>query len=91
MIPIVDDIYVTVEGNPINYTVRRGSGKTDSKGVNRDKVLGYCTSLEKAILLARRYLVAEKLQGDFSGLLQAVEAISEVDSRLEKILAEVKA
>ena len=34
MIKVINDWYITVEANPINYTVRKGDGKKDKKSVD---------------------------------------------------------
>lgn len=41
MIKVIDDWYVTVETNPVNYVVRRGKGEKDAKNSWRDKPYGF--------------------------------------------------
>ena len=40
MIKIIDDWYITVESNPINYTVRHGEGEKDKNGKAKKKKSG---------------------------------------------------
>lgn len=86
MIHIIDDWYVTVETNPINYTVKRGTGKKDSKGRCKDKVYGYYNSLQNAIKAIRREIVADKFSTDSRTLCEAFQTIREIDARFEKIM-----
>ena len=91
MIKIIDDWYVTVETNPTNYTVRRGTGGRDIRGKLKDKPQSYHTSLFSAVKAVRDQIVAEELQGDFLRLEDALIAVSEVDARFEEILEKVTA
>ena len=53
MIKVIDDWYITVESNPTNYVVRRGTGKRDEKNSWRDKPRGFFGSLRA---LSKKYV-----------------------------------
>ena len=91
MIQIIDDWYITVESNPINYTVRRGEGKRDKKGKWLDRVRGYFGSLRKAVNFIREQIIAEGFKSGERTLEQALSDISETDERFEKIISNIKA
>ena len=91
MIQIIDDWYITVESNPINYTVRRGEGKRDKKGKWLDRARGYFGSLRKAVNSIREQIIAEGFENGERTLEQALSDISEADERFEKIISNIKA
>ena len=45
MIKVIDDWYITVEANPINYVVKHGDGKKDKNGKMKDRGLAYFSTL----------------------------------------------
>ena len=91
MIQIIDDWYITVEANPINYTVRRGEGKRDKKGKWLDRARGYFGSLRKAVNSIREQIIAEGFESGERTLEQALSTISETDERFKKIMERVTA
>lgn len=91
MIKVIDDWYVTIDSYPINYVVRRGDGKKNSKGKWLDRSRGYFGSLLKAVEEIRRQIVAERLESETRTLEQALSAISAVDARFEKAISAIDA
>ena len=91
MIKVIDDWYITVEANPINYTVRRGEGKRDKKGKWLDRARGYFGSLRNAVKEIRRLMVSEHFSNGERTLGDALGAISEIDARFEEIMERVTA
>ena len=95
MIKIIDDWYITVETNPINYAinyvVRKGNGERREKKGWSDDAKGYFTSLRGALKFIREQIIAERLSTACTPLPDAITAISEVDARFEKIMESVTA
>ena len=91
MIKIIDDWYVTVETNPTNYIVRQGKGEKDKKQGWKDKPVGFFGSLRNAVKFIRGQIIAEGLKPDFRTLAEAVQMVTEVDERFEKIMERVTA
>ena len=91
MIEIIDDWYVVPDSNPVNYTVRKGTGKRWKNGKYLDKPRGYYTSLSGAIKSIRDQIIAEKLSEGRVTLGTALGTISEIDARFEEILKRVTA
>lgn len=91
MIKVINDWYITVESNPINYTVRRGEGKRDKKGKWLDRARGYYGSLWKAVNSIRQQIIADGFENGERTLEQALSDISEADERFEKIISNIKA
>ena len=89
MIKIIDNWYVTVETNPTNYIVRRGDGERDKKQGWKDKPIGFFGSLRNAVKFIRGQIIAEGLKPDFRTLAEAVQMVTEVDERFEKIMERV--
>lgn len=80
MIKIIEDYYIEVEESPvINYVVRQGNQKTDAKGSNRDRVLGYASGLESALKIIREHLIAKRLEGGSPTLAEAIRAVKDVN------------
>lgn len=91
MIKVINDWYITVESNPINYTVRRGEGKRDKKGKCLDRARGYFGSLRKAVKFICGQIIAEGFENGERTLEQALSDISEADERFKKIISNIKA
>lgn len=91
MIKIIDDWYITVEANPINYTVRHGKGEKDKNGKLKDKGLAYFSTLRGAVKFIRGQIIAEELSGGLRTLGEALGAVSDIDARFEEILEKVNA
>lgn len=89
MIKIIDDWYITVELNPTNYVVRRGSGKKGKNGKWIDKSRGYFGSLNKAFKFIREQIIAYALESGERTLGEALDAISDIDARFEKIVSAI--
>lgn len=53
MIKIIDDWYITVEANPINYVVRHGDGEKDKNGKMKDRGIAYFSTLRGAVKFIR--------------------------------------
>ncbi len=62
MIKIIDDWYITVETNPINYVVRKGNGERREKKGWSDDARGYFTSLRGAVKFIREKLSRKDFQ-----------------------------
>ena len=62
MIKIIDDWYITVETNPINYVVRKGNCERREKKGWSDDAKGYFTSLRGAIKFIREKLSRKDFQ-----------------------------
>ena len=91
MIKVIDDWYVTVETNPVNYVVRRGKGEKDAKNSWRDKPYGFFGSLRNAIKFIRDQIIAERFSEASRALSEAFRTISDIDARFEEILEKVSA
>ena len=91
MIKVINDWYITVEANPINYTVRRGDGERDKKGKWLDRARGYFGSLRKAVNSIREQIIAEGFENGERTLEQALSNISEIDKRFEEIIRKINA
>lgn len=91
MIKIIDDWYITVEANPINYTVRHGKGEKDKNGKLKDKGLAYFSTLRGAVKFIRGQIIAEELSGGLRTLGEALGAVSDIDARFEEIMERVTA
>ena len=89
MIKVIDDWYITVETNPTNYVVRKGSGERREKKGWSDDARGYFTSLHGAIKYIREQIIAERLSTACTPLSDAIATISEVDARFEKIIGKI--
>ena len=91
MIKVIDDWYITVDSYPTNYTVRRGEGKKDKNNKWLDKPKGYFNSLNGAVKEIRQLIIAEHLKNSTRTLENALDTISEVDARFEKLMARIEA
>ena len=89
MIKVIDDWYITVETNPINYVVRKGNGERREKKGWSDDAKGYFTSLRGALKFIRDQIIAEQFSTACTPLPDAITAISEVDARFEKIMGKI--
>ena len=86
MIRIIDDWYVTVESNPVCYTVRFGKGIKDKKGRCNDKQFGYFATLRGAVKHIHKIMCAEALEDGFRSLPEAIHTISDIEMKLEEAL-----
>lgn len=91
MIKVINDWYITVETSPINYTVRKGDGTKDKKHGWMDKPIAFFGSLRGAVKFIREQIIAESFSNGSRPLADAIRTITEVDSRFEKILENIKA
>ena len=91
MIKVINDWYITVEANPINYTVRRGDGERDKKGKWLDRARGYFGSLRKAVNSIREQIIAEELSGGLRTLGDAIADIDKANERFELLMAKIEA
>ena len=91
MIKVIDDWYITVESNPINYTVRRGEGKKDKNGKMKDKGLAYFSTLRGAVKFIRGQMIAEELTGGWRTLGDAIADIDKANERFELLMAKIEA
>ena len=89
MIKIIDDWYITVEANPINYVVRHGDGKKDKNGKMKDRGLAYFSTLRGAVKFIRGQIIAEELSDGLRTLGEALGAVSDIDARFEEIMERV--
>lgn len=90
-IKIIDDWYVVVLTNPVNYVVKRGTGKTDKNGKSLDTARGYFSSLRGAVKFIRDQIVAESLEGGLLTLEDALRKVSEIDKRFENLMERIEA
>ena len=91
MIKIIDDWYITIDPYPTNYVVRRGKGEKGKNGKWLDRSRGYFNTLQNAVKEVRRQYVAEHLSNGERTLGEALGAVSDIDTRFEKILEKVNA
>jgi len=87
-IKVIGDWYVTTQGDPLNYVVRRGSGKRNEKkngsgGSWNDKPQAYCRSLVGALKFIREEIINERLKGVETSLDGALQTISDVNKEFE--------
>ena len=87
-IKVIGDWYVTTQGDPLNYVVRRGSGKRSEKkngsgGGWIDKPQAYCRSLVGALKFIREEIINERLKGAETSLDGALQTISDVNKEFE--------
>ena len=86
MIKVIKDYYITVETNPINYTVRRGAGKKDAKGSCLDKPLGHLGDLRSALFFIRKQIIAEELSEGTLTLRDAIRRVEELNREFDLII-----
>lgn len=91
MIKIIDDWYVTIDENPTNYTVRRGTGAKDKKNTWRDKPCGHYGSLRLAIKAIRGLVIANELSEGSRTLSEAIQTIEDIDKRFDTAMERVTA
>ena len=91
MIKIIDDWYITVESNPINYTVRHGKGEKDKNGKLKDKGLAYFSTLRGAVKFIRGQIIAEDLSDVLRSLGDAIADIDKANERFELLMAKIEA
>ena len=91
MIRVIEDYYVTIDENPLNYVVRRGTGKRGNKKQWKDKPIGFYGSLSGALECIRKQVIAQRLSAGESTLDSAISAIRSTDSELKKIFESVTA
>lgn len=90
MIKVINDWYITVEANPINYTVRKGDGTKDKKHGWTDKPIAFFGNLRGAVKFIRGQIIAESFLIGSRTLADAIRTITEVDDRFEKIIENIK-
>ena len=81
MIKVINDWYITIEANPINYTVRKGDGKKDKKNGWMDKPIAFFGNLRGAVKFIRGQIIAESFLSGSRTLADAIRTITEVDDR----------
>lgn len=91
MIKVIDDWYVTVESNPINYTVRYGKGEKDKNGKLKDKGLAYFSTLRGAVKFIRRQIITDELSDGLRTLGDAIADIDKANERFELLMAKIEA
>ena len=91
MIKVINDWYITVESNPINYTVRRGEGEKDKNGKLKDKGLAYFYTLRGAVKFIRGQIIAEELSDGLRTLGDAIADIDKANERFELLMAKIEA
>ena len=91
MIKIIDDWYITVEANPINYTVRHGKGEKDKNGKIKDRSLAYFSTLRGAVKFIRGQIIAEELSDGLRTLGDAIADIDKANERFELLMAKIEA
>ena len=90
VIKVTGEWYITVQGNPVNYIVRKGAGervmrKTPS-GMSetwKDDARAYCGSLTKALKFIREEIIAERLSETSTDLRGALNVMIEVNKEFE--------
>lgn len=88
MVHIVDNYYA--ENNNFGYSVVRKTGKTNKKGEEICKTLGYCGNLEEVLKLVRNDAVHEKLAGSDYELTQALQMIRKETDRIMNALEDIE-
>ena len=91
MIRVINDWYITIETNPVNYVVRCGKGEKDARSGWKDKAVGFFGSLRKAVAFIREQIIAKGLKTDCRTLAEALQMVSDEDTRFEKIIESVTA
>ena len=91
MIKVIDDWYITVEANPINYVVRHGDGKKDKNGKMKDRGLAYFSTLHGAVKFIRGQIIAEELSDGLRTLGDAIADIDKANERFELLMAKIEA
>ena len=90
-IKVIGDWYITVQGNPINYIVRKGPGEKirtpGPKGTGieswKDGARAYCSSLNKALKFIHGEIIGERLSATSTDLRGALNVMKEVNKEFE--------
>lgn len=91
MIRVIGDYYVTIDESPLNYVVRRGTGKHGNRGQWKDKPIGFYGSLSGALGCIRKQVIAQRLSVGESTLDSAISTIRSTDAELKKLFESVTA
>ena len=92
-IKVIGDWYITLQGDPVNYVVRRGAGersvtKNGEPGGYKDRPLAYCSGLPGTLRYIRRQIINERLKTSENGLKQAIDTIREVNKEFEFVIGD---
>lgn len=91
MIRVTDDYIIQVD--PYNYTVclnkpKKAIDKETGKESITYPAVGYCGSLENALLLIRGRLIRDELENGEYSLLEAVETVRRITVDFQQIMAD---
>lgn len=89
MIKVTDDYIIQVD--PYNYTVCLNKPKkTIDKETGKESItypaVGYCGSLENALLLIRGRLIRDELENGEYSLLEVVETVQKITADFKSII-----
>lgn len=82
----IGDYFITVEGNPINYIVRKGSSERDKKGRYATDPLGYFSSLRTALNFVRKQVIGRVVSEASRTLPDAIRAIEKANKEFNDLL-----
>lgn len=89
-IKVIGDWYITTQGDPVNYVVRKGAGERIMKKTRngthetwKDGARAYCGSLTKALKFIREEIIAERLSETSTDLRGALNVMKEVNKEFE--------
>ena len=91
VIKVTGEWYITVQGNPINYIVRKGAGERILKKSGdgnyhdtwKDDARAYCGSLTSALKFIRGEIIGERLSAASTDLAGALNVMSDVNKQFE--------
>lgn len=91
VIKVTGEWYITVQGNPINYIVRKGPGEKivkpgpEGKDIEswKDGARAYCGSLTSALKFIRGEIIAERLSETSTDLRGALNVMIDVNKQFE--------
>lgn len=93
MIELFDEYYIIID--EYNYALCKGEPKKqirkDGKVLIKHNVKGYYGSLTKALKAFRQELYRDGLKDGISDLVQACTTITEINTRVDKLLEELEA
>ena len=98
VIKVTGEWYITVQGNPINYIVRKGTGerimKKTPSGMSelwKDDARAYCGSLTSALKFIRGEIIGERLSAASTDLAGALQVMYDANKQFEFMITGKKA
>ena len=91
VIKVTGEWYITVQGSPINYIVRKGAGERVVRKSGdgtfseawKDDARAYCGSLTAALKFIRGEIIGERLSAASTDLAGALQVMSDVNKQFE--------